>query len=63
MSTVVSMLTNISKTLHITMTYLYQLSCLHGDHKYGKGGQVQISTVFGPLIMLLVGGSSETGIF
>ena len=45
------------------MTYLYQLSCLHGDHKYGKGGQVQISTVFGPLIMLLVGGSSETGIF
>ena len=32
-------------------------------NKYGKGGVVQISRVFGALNMLLVKGSSETGIF
>ena len=41
------MLTKILKILRITRRDFFHLNCLHSDHKYGKGGVAQMSTVFG----------------
>ena len=52
------MLTNILKTLHITQKDFFYSIAFTVINKYGRGGVVQISTVFGPPYMLLVEGFS-----
>ena len=63
LSPAINMLTNILKTLHITQTNIFYSIAFTVINKYGESGVRQISTVFGSLTVLLVEGSSETGIF
>ena len=42
------MLTNILKSFRATKRDFFQLSCVHVINKYGEGGAVRISKLFGP---------------
>ena len=63
LSAAVNMLTNILKTLYITKRYFSNSIGFKVVNKYGKGGVVQISKVFGLPYVLLPEVSSERGLF
>ena len=59
----VSALINNRNILHITQGDFSTRIAFPWINKYGKAAVLQISTVFRPFFMLLVKGSSETGLF
>ena len=59
----VSALINNRNILHITQGDFSTWIAFAWINKYGKAAVLQISTVFRPFFMLLVKGSSETGLF
>ena len=63
LSSVVNMLTDSPKILHITKRNFFQLNFFAVIVDYNKAAVVQISAVFAEFPILLVAGSSETRLF